>query len=136
MKNPVADFSVFNGIHNTFENLDINEEECIICEEIKNREIFWLASSLEKLTKALLPAFGVILVGPVFMSKKQKNLDNNKKMEIGEALTNIILIPFDNNEAKRIWNQAVSKSKLVDLINLKKEILKDKLKKIYNTRLN
>jgi len=58
--------------YNVFENLDMNEEKCLICKEIKSREIFWPASSLEKLTKALLPAFGVILVSPVFMSKKQK----------------------------------------------------------------
>jgi len=132
MIDTIVDFSTFVPIYTFYENLNINEEGSLIFKEIKNREIFWLASLLEKHTKALLPAFGFILTSPIFMSKKAKNLDDNKKMEIVKALTDIISIPFNTNEVKRIAHQPIFKSKLVVLISLTKEFLPPKLKKIYN----
>ena len=132
MIDTIVDFSIFIPIYTFYENLNINEEGSLIFKEIKNREIFWLASLLEKHIKALLPALGFILVSPIFMSKKAKNLDDNKKMEVIKALTDIISIPFNTNEVKRISHQPISKSKLVVLISLTKEALPPKLKKIYN----
>jgi len=81
------------------------KKECLICKEIKNREIFLHASSLEKHIKALLPVFGAILTISAFMSKKAKNLDNNKQMEISKALIDIASIPFDKDEVKKISHQ-------------------------------
>jgi len=137
MRDTIADtnFSISISIY-IYTTLQYKEEKCLICKEIKNREIFLHASSLEQHIKALLPAFGAILAIFAFTSKKAKNLDNNKQMEISKALIDIVLIPFDKDEVKKISHQPVSKSKLVELISLTKEFLPDELKKIYDEILN
>jgi len=95
-------------------------------------EIFHLASSFEKFTKALLPFIGTMITFPSFAASNQHIAINAAKI-----LQRIDLIPLDEKELKKLRHQPISKSKeLRELIISTGDLLRPELRIIYDKLLN
>lgn len=101
--------------------------------EMENRKIFLLASSTEKFTKALIPLFGLLVLFPLFLFNKIEDLISkpNLMMDIGNLLRKIILIPFDEEELRRLGHKPISRSGLKELMYYVEKLLPPKIRSVY-----
>lgn len=100
----------------------------------ENRKIFFLASSAEKFSKALLSIYGLTVVFPLFIFNKLEDLREKQDLvaKIGELLRKIVLTTFDEDELKRLGHKPISQSELKELMYYTEKLLPEELRKFYS----
>ena len=110
----------------------IGKDKIEVMSDTEDLEIFHLASSFEKFTKALLPFIGTMIAFPSFVASDQDVAINAAKI-----LQRIDLIPLDEKKLKKLSHKPISKSEeLKELMISTKELLPLELRMVYDKLLN